>query len=342
MKPRPVVMFGPFFAALFFAILFVAAPLRAQTLVQPAASQDCGTNQSCSAQLPANVTAGNALLAVVRIGQVTSVSGTTITDSQANTWVLDAYQAQTGHDHTLAVYRVASAKAGSTVFTVANNSAHTMRIICLAELSGLAAPDATSTSSGYGRNAQVGALKTSQTGDYVFVAASTANNQSFTVNQPFLIETQVSKGAFADSMTAPAGTATPAINFGVSDEWAAVAVSYSAGATPKLPINLSLQYDDGSPVSGSAVLSSLANNTKTTIQTWPISSSGQVTIYCPRVNTGTYQYDFLDSSGSILQSYVVLPGAFTSLISPAHSALASITLSKSSHNVVIPVSFAFQ
>src|SRR5271167_4809409 len=92
--------------ALMFA-LTTAAPLRAQTLAQPAASEDCGSSRTCSAHLSTIVTAGNALIAVVRMGQVNSIAGTTITDSQANTWVLDAYQLQPANPHILCVYRVA-------------------------------------------------------------------------------------------------------------------------------------------------------------------------------------------------------------------------------------------
>ena len=324
--------------------LAVAAPLGAQTLAQPAASQDCGSSQSCTAHLSSSVTAGNALIAVVRIGQVTSVSGTTITDSMANTWILDAYQAQATDVHLLAVYRVVSAKAGKTVFTVSNNEAQTMRIISLAEVSGLSAgsPDSTAASSGMGTAAQAGALRPSQASDYVLVTASTGNNQSFSTTQPFLMVSQVTKGAYAEAVPTQTAAMTPAISFGVADQWAAIAVAYKASGSSNIPINLSLQYDDGSAVTGSAVLSSLSGGTKTAIQSWTIGANGAVTIYCPKVNTGTYEYDFLDPSGNPLQSYVILPGAFISLISPAHSILGSITLSKANHSVVIPVSFAFQ
>lgn len=322
----------------------LAGPLGAQTLAQPAASQDCGSSQSCSAHLSSNVTAGNSLIAIVRIGQVTSISGTTITDSLANTWVLDAYQAQATDVHLLAVYRVASAKAGNTVFTISNNAAQTMRIISFAELSGLStgSPDSTVAASGSGSSALAGAVTPSQAGDYVLVAASTANNQSFATTQPFQMVSEVTKGAFADAVQSQTASTSPSITFGVSDLWASVAVAYKSNATTSIPIKLSLQYDDGSAVAGSAVLSSLANGTKTTMQTWTIGANGAVTIYCPKVNTGTYEYDFLDPSGNLLQSYVILPGAFISLISPAHSILGSITLSKANHSVVIPVSFAFQ
>jgi hypothetical protein len=339
MKPGPL-LFG------LVAALVMATPLCAQTLAQPAASEDCGSSQSCSVHLASNVTAGNTLIAVVRIGQVTSVSGTTITDTMANTWVLDAYQAQTADVHLLAVYRAATAKAGSTTFTVSNKAAQTMRIISLSEISGLASgsPDAALTAAGSGTLAKTNALTTSHPGDYVLVAASTANNQSFSTTQPFHIESQATKGAYADADAAATQTSTmtPSIAFSVSDEWAAVSIAYESTATAQIPIDLTLKYDDGSPVAGTAVLSSLANNTKTTLQTWTIGSNGAVTIYCPKVNTGTYEYDFRDPSGNILQSYVILPGAFISLITPAHSILGSITLSKANHAVVIPVSFAFQ
>jgi hypothetical protein len=322
----------------------LAAPLRGQALAQPVAWQDCGSSQSCTAHLSANVTAGNSLIAVVRIGNVQSVAGTTITDSLSNSWVLDAFKAQSSDDHLLAVYRVASAKAGATVFTVSNQSADTMRVISLAEISGLASgsPDASSLAAGSGTAAQPGAVSSSQPGDYVLLAASTGNNQSFSTTQPFLMESEGTKGAYADLKQTQAGSVSPSITFGVKDQWAAIAVAYKTTGSPKLPLVLSVHYDDGTPVTGTAVLSSLANNVKITIQTWPIPSNGQVTLYCPIVNTGTYQYDFLDPSGNLLQSYVILPGAFISLISPAHSILGSITLSKSTHNVTIPVSFAFQ
>ncbi len=337
MKPGPL-LFG------LIAALVIATPLCAQTIAQPAASEDCGSSQSCSVHLASNVTAGNTLIAVVRIGQVTSVSGTTITDAMANTWVLDAYQAQTADVHVLAVYRAAAAKAGSTTFTVSNKAAQTMRIISLSEISGLASgsPDAALTAAGSGTLAKTSALTTSHPGDYVFVAVSTANNQSFSTSQPFHIESQATKGAYADAAPTQPGTMTPSIAFSVTDEWAAVSIAYNSTATAQIPIDLSLKYDDGSPVAGTAVLSSLSNNTKTTMQTWTIGSNGAVTIYCPKVNTGTYEYDFLDPSGNILQSYVILPGAFISLITPAHSILGTITLSKANHAVVIPVSFAFQ
>ena len=324
--------------------LAMATPVGAQSLAQPATSQDCGSSQWCSAHLSSSVTAGNSLIAVVRIGQVTSVAGTTITDSMGNVWVLDAYQAQASDVHLLAVYRVASAKAGKTVFTVSNNAAQTMRIISLAELSGLSAgsPDATAAASGSGNSAQAGAVTPSQAGDYVLVAASTGNNQSFATTQPYQMVTQVTKGALADSVPSQTASTNPSITFGVSDLWASVAVAYKSNATSSIPIKLSLQYDDGSAVAGSAVLSSLANGTKTAMQSWTIGANGAVTIYCPKVNTGTYEYDFLDPSGNLLQSYVILPGAFISLITPAHSISGSITLSKANHSVVIPVSFAFQ
>ncbi len=325
-------------------VTLVAAPLRAQDLAQPAASQDCGRSQSCAAHLAGNVTAGNSLIAVVRLGNVQSVAGTTITDSLSNTWVLDAFKVQTSNRHLLAVYRVAYANAGAIVFTVSNPSADTLRVISLSEISGLASgsPDASTLAAGSGPAAQPGSLTSSQPGDYVLLTASTGNNQSFSTTEPFLIESKVSKGAYADLKQSQAGSVTPSMTFGFSDQWAAIALAYKSTGTPKLPLMLSVHYDDGTAVTGSAVLSSLANNVKTTIQTWPIGSNGQVTLYCPIVNTGTYEYDFLDPNGNLLQSYVILPGAFISLISPAHSILGSITLSKSTHNVTIPVSFAFQ
>lgn len=323
---------------------FAAAPLHAQYLAQPAVSEDCGSAQSCSASLSAGVTAGNALIAVVRIGEVQTVSGTTITDSLANTWVLDGYQLQSSDVHVLAIYRAAATKAGALKFTVANHAAQTMRIISLAEVSGMAnaSPEAASSAQGSGTNAQPGPLATHQAGDYVLVATSTANNQSFAATSPLQMVSQVTKGAVAGETDPQFGTLSPAMTFGVQDQWAAVALAYKSSGPPKLPINLTLHYSDGSSVAGTVVLSSLANNSKTTIKTWPISGSGQAAIYVPIVNSGTYEYDFYDSNSNLMQSYVILPGAFYSLLTPAHSLTSSITLNKSNHSIVIPVSFSFQ
>ena len=327
------------------AVTLLAAPLKAQNLAQPATSNDCGSAQSCTSQLAVSVTTGNSLIAVVRLTPSTpSISGTTITDSRSNTWILDAWALQQNNTHILAVYRAASANAGPTSFTVSNNASTTMRIVSLAEITGLinGAPDAQATAVGTGTSANPGSITTTQPNDYVLAAAATDNNQSYSSLEPFLIESQVTRGAYADALPPQATTLSPTISFGVSDGWLAVAVAYKTNGTPRLPVFLSLHYDDGTPVAGSAVLSSLSNGTKTTIQTFQISPTGQVSLFCPIVNTGSYEYDFLDPSGNAIQSFVVLPGAFATLITPAHSLTATITISKATLAVTIPVSFAFQ
>jgi len=322
----------------------IAAPVHAQSLAQPATSQDCGTAQPCTAQLAVNVTAGNSLIAVVRLSDATSISGTTIIDSLSNTWILDAWVLQSDNLHILGVYRAASANAGSTSLTVSNNASSTMRIVCLAEVSGLAAgaPDAQASAVGSGTSALPGTIATTQANDYVLVAAGTDNNQSYSTAQPFLVESQATRGAYADATASQPSTLTPSISFGVPDEWFAIALAYKTAGTPRLPVFLSLHYDDGTPIAGSVVLSSLANGAKTSLQSWPISSSGQVSLYCPIVNTGTYSYDFLDPNGNTLQSFVILPGGFISLVSTAHSLNISVTLTKNTNAVAIPVSIAFQ
>lgn len=334
---------GLFLFGMTIAVL-IAAPVHAQSLAQPANSQDCGTAQPCTAQLAVNVTAGNSLIAVVRLSGTTSISGTTIIDSCSNTWILDAWVAQSDDPHILAVYRAASANAGSTSLTVSNNSSSTMRIVSLAEVTGLAAgpPEAQASAVGSGTSASPGPITTTQANDYVLVAAGTDGDQSYSAALPFLVESQATRGAYADATPAQPSTLTPSISFGVADEWFALALAYKSNSTSRLPVFVSLQYDDGTPVTGSVVLSSLSSGTKTTLQTWTISSSGQVSIYCPIVNTGSYEYDFLDPNGNTLQSFVILPGGFISLVSTAHSITASATINKSTHAFAIPVSFAFQ
>ena len=324
--------------------LAAAAPLRAQYLTQRAVSQDCGTAQTCTVALASPVTAGDSLLAVVRMSQIASPAGTTISDSRSNAWILDSWLLQTGNLHVLAVYRVISANAGATALTVTNTSSTTMRIAGFAEVSGLAAgpPDSQVSAVGSGTTALPGSLTTSLNNDYVVVAAATDNSQTYSATEPYLIESAATRGAFGDAIAPQPTTLTPGISFGVSDDWLAIAIAYKTTGTPNLPIFLTLLYSDGTPVLGSVVLSSLANSTKTAIQTWTISATGQVTIYCPIVSSGTYEFDFLDPNGNLLQSDVILPGAFYSLIAQAHSLTSTITLSKSAHTIVIPVSFAFQ
>ena len=322
----------------------VATPLRAQYLAQPAVSADCGTAQTCTAKLAINVTAGNSLIAVIRLTAITSLSGTTITDTRSNSWVLDSWILQSTNLHILAVYRVASANAGATSLTVSNSATSTTRIVGLAEISGLAsgAPSAQVSAVGSGTVAMPGTIATTQANEYVLLAAATDNNQSYTSLQPFLVEADVTRGAYADAIPTQPATLTPEISYSVSDDWLAIALAYKTTGTPRLPIFLTLHYDDGTPVTGNVVFYSLANGTKTSLQSWTIASNGQVSIYCPIVSSGSYEYDFLDPSGNLLQSYMIMPGAFISLITPAHSLQSTITLSKSTHNITIPVSFAFQ
>lgn len=163
---------GPLLFGATVAVL-IADPLHAQGLAQPAASHDCGFAQSCTAQLSANVAADNSLIAVIRIGGVGSVAGTNIIDSLGSTWILDATEYQSSDRHVLAVYRAASARAGSAAVTVSNNSAYTMRIVSLAEIAGLASgsPDASTLAAGTGTSAQPGALAALQPGDYVLLTA---------------------------------------------------------------------------------------------------------------------------------------------------------------------------
>lgn len=333
--------------SVFFGLLLVACvatPLRAQYLAQPAVSADCGTAQTCTAKLAINVTAGNSLIAVIRLTAITSLSGTTITDTRSNSWVLDSWILQSTNLHILAVYRVASANAGATSLTVSNSATSTTRIVGLAEISGLAsgAPSAQVSAVGSGTVAMPGTIATTQANEYVLLAAATDNNQSYTSLQPFLVEADVTRGAYADAIPTQPATLTPEISYSVSDDWLAIALAYKTTGTPRLPIFLTLHYDDGTPVTGNVVLYSLANGTKTSLQSWTIASNGQVSIYCPIVSSGSYEYDFLDPSGNLLQSYMIMPGAFISLITPAHSLQSTITLSKSTHNITIPVSFAFQ
>jgi hypothetical protein len=324
--------------------LVAATSLRAQNLAQPVVAQDCGTAQSCTVQLGMNVTAGDALIAAVRLTAITSIAGTTITDSRSNAWILDAWLLQPGNLHILAIYRVISANAGSTTFTVSNAATSTTRILGLAEISGLAVgpPESQAALLGSGTTAQPGAVTTTQANDYVLLAAGTDNDQFYSAHTPFLVEAQATRGAYADAMVAQPTTLTPSISFGVSDNWFAIALAYKTTGTPRLPVFLTLHYDDGTPVAGSVVLSALAAGTKSTIQSSTINANGQIATYCPIVNTGNYEYDVLDPNGNLIQSAVILPGGFISLMNGAHSLTSAITINKSTHAVAIPVSFSFQ
>jgi hypothetical protein len=223
--------------------LAAALPLRAQYLTQRAVSQDCGTAQTCTVALSSPVTAGDSLIAVVRMSQIASPTGTTISDSRFNSWILDSWILQTGNLHILAVYRVISANAGATSLTVTNTSSTTMRIIGFAEITGLAAgpPDTQATAVGSGTTALPGSLTTSLANDYIVVAAATDNNQTYSATEPYLIESTASRGAYADAIAPQPITLTPAISFGVSDDWLAIAIAYKTTGTPNLPIFLTLQ-----------------------------------------------------------------------------------------------------
>ena len=322
------------------AILLLAGATRAQSLAQPAVSHDCGGTSSCSVSLANGVTLGNTLLAVLRLG-TTNVSATTVSDSLGNTYALDIAVAQTIDGHSLAIYRAQVTTSGTPTLSVANKSASTVRIIGFEEVTGLTGgtPDGITQAIGSSSTPQPGTVSPTQANDYVLLAASTANNESFSVGTGFHAEQSLGKGAFGDQYLATKSPVNGSISISSADQWAAIAVAYKA--MPRLPISIQLNYSDGTPVQGSVQLSVVSGTATTPIATWPISSTGAVAGYLPLVSTGTYSYAALDPTGKQLQTITVLPGAFASLTG-LHSIQGTVTLSKSTDALTIPASLALQ
>lgn len=322
------------------AMLLLSCETRAQSLAQPSVSHDCGGAVSCSVSLASPVTIGNSLLAIVRAG-TTNVAPMVITDNLGSTYALDASVIQSIDGHSLAIYRSQVAAAGTATVSVSNSSAATMRIIGFAEVTGLmaGAPDGINKAIGSSNVPQPGAVLPTQPNDYILIAASTANNETFTVNGGFHSEQFVSKGAFGDLYQATAVSAAGSMTLSSADQWAAIAVAYKAMS--RLPISFQLNFSDGTPVQGSVQLSVVSGTTTTLVASWPINSAGAVAGYLPLVNTGTYSYSAVDPTGRQLQALTVLPGAFTALAG-LHSIQGIITLNKTTDALMIPASLVLQ
>ena len=254
------------------AMLLLSCETHAQSLAQPSVSHDCGGATSCSVSLANPVTIGNSLFTIVRAG-TTNVAAMTITDNLANTYTLDASVIQSIDGHSLAIYRSQVAAAGTATVSVSNSTAATMRIIGFAEVTGLmgGAPDGINKAIGSSNVPQPGAVLPTQPNDYILIAASTANNETFTVNGGFHSEQFVSKGAFGDLYQATAVSVAGSMTLSSADQWAAIAVAYKAMS--RLPISFQLNFSDGTPVQGNVQLSVVSGTTTTLVASWPINSS---------------------------------------------------------------------
>lgn len=322
------------------AMLLLPCETRAQSLAQPSVSHDCGGATSCLASLPNPVTIGNSLLAIVRAG-TTNIAAMTITDNLGGTYTLDASVIQSIDGHSLAVYRTQVAAAGTATVSVSSSSASTMRIVGFAEVTGLlsGAPDGVNKAIGSSNVPQPGAILPTQPNDYLLLTASTANNETFTVNGGFHSEQFVSKGAFGDQYQAIVASVAGSMTLSSADQWAAIVVAYKAMS--RLPVSFQLNFSDGTPVQGSVQLSVVSGTTTTPVASWPINSTGAVAGYLPLVNTGTYSYTAIDPTGRQLQALTVLPGAFTALTG-LHSIQGIVTLNKITDALMIPASLTLQ
>jgi hypothetical protein len=320
-------------------ILLLGTGVRAQTLAQPSVSHDCGSTSSCSVSLAKAITVGNSLLAIVRVG-TTNTAATRISDTLGSTYTLDASVVQTVDGHSLAVYRTQIATAGTATLSISNSSASTARIIGFAEVVGLVngAPDKIAAAIGSNNLPQAGALAPTQANDYLLLAASTADNETFQCKGGFLCEQSLPKGAFGDQDQTVAASVNGSMSISSADQWAAVAVAYKT--IPRVPISLQLNYSDGTPVPGSLQLALVSGTTTTLVTSWPVSSTGAVAAYLPLVTTGTYTYTVFDPTGRQLQGITVLPGAFALL--GIHSIQGTITLNKSTDALMSPASLTLQ
>ena len=321
------------------AILLLGSGLHAQTLAQPSVSNDCGSSTSCSVSLTKAVTVGNTLLAIVRVG-TTNTGATKVSDSVGSVYALDASEVQTVDGHSLAIYRAPVATAGTPSLSVSNSSASTTRIIGFAEVAGLAsgAPDSVVAAIGSTSAPSAGTLAPTQSNDYLVVAVSTADAETFKCSSGFTCEQTLSKGAFGDQDQTTAASIAGSMSISSSDQWAAIAIAYKS--SPRVPLSLQLNYSDGTPVLGSLQLSVISGTTTTTIATWPISSSGLVTGYMPLVTSGTYTYTAYDPTGKQLQGVTILPGAFATL--GLHQIQGTVTINKSTDALMMPASVSLQ
>ncbi|MGB9404207.1 MAG: hypothetical protein WCA98_11755, partial [Candidatus Acidiferrales bacterium] len=319
---RKLLLSGLFVAAMSLA----ASSARAQaTLVQPAVSHDCGSAKTCTVALARSVTAGDSLIATVRVGGLTTNTGNTVSDSAGNTYAADGTVSSTDpHDDT--VYRVASAKAGSTTFSITNSSASSVRITFM-ELSGLAtgAADAVKTASGTGTSASV-AVVTTQANDYVFAMVSSANSQTFTAGSGFKVETTATKLAAEDETDSATGSVTAALSLSTSDLWAEVAVAYkTTGAAPPISVTVSPTSASVAVNAGQNFTATVSNDTSGKGVTWALTGSGCSGSTCGALTSVTTTSVTYTAPTSVPSPATVTLTA-TSIANTTKSAAATITV----------------
>lgn len=176
-----------------------------------------------------NVTAGSALIAIVRRGG--AGTPTSITDTRSNTWVKLIDQTVSG-DHTLSFWYALNTTAGAN--TVTQNGGSGSDRFIIAEYSGVATASAIDTSAvttGTSSTPNSGNITTANADDLIIGGCSTVSGAAITQGSGYTLLFDVEQKVGGEYKIVSA-TGTYAANFtlGASDGWGCFVVAMKAAA----------------------------------------------------------------------------------------------------------------
>lgn len=211
--------------------------------------KDAGAVSSTTLAFTSSNTAGNILVAALRVGSTTeTLTNNKITDSQGNVWSVKKSQDQTTDGHKLWVLVAFNSNAGANTVTIAKSGTGTLRFV-IAEYTATSTSDTTDqTNSGQGTTQltmTAGNVTTTVASELLLAAFSNAadsNSFSMTAGSGYAVDEQVTTSSrfrvgiehrVVSSTGTYAGDAT--LNGDTPDNWAAAIVTLAEISAVALP-----------------------------------------------------------------------------------------------------------
>jgi hypothetical protein len=287
------------------ALMVAAAPAFAQRVQSIGSS--CASSTSCTATFARNVTAGDAVAVAVMVGPGTATpENPVIADSQGNSYSLVASNSST--------FVFCTPKITSGTDSVSSElAAAQVQSMSAMEFQGGCAVDQMATAGGSSTSAKPSGIS-ARAGDFVLAVATTPTANTFQVSSGYSPAHGTTTVATADLVQATDGTASVSFTLGQSSSWTAflIALSPTPPSNPTFDITATLQWDDGTPVTGSVTIAQeSAPNATNSLGSFQLSSSGiaQGTVTPNLALPLTFFISLFNTSGTAVSSLPV----FTSM-----------------------------
>ncbi len=267
-------------------------PSSAIPLVQTSAAQGRAVNSLASSFTTAN-TAGNLIIAFVRMSTTTQT--VRVTDTAGNTYTDAVSQVQTIDGHQVHIFYAKDIAGGSNTVTARFSSVNNYPWLAIYEYSGLSPVnplDRTSSAQGFSSLPATGTMQTAKAPELVFVGTgfpanfegSATSVPPFSLNQ---VNTSTSPAANESAIATTAGTAIKgAVNLSTGTDWTAIGATFAA---PE-PSGISLAQSN-------AVAGSFVPSVSAAFQTG--NQAGNLIVAFVRMSTTTQTVQISDSAGNL-------------------------------------------